>query len=311
MTESETDNTSMVAVDNDNGRADAQEERAQQREEASTSSTEPRTNMRTRIHSRLISISSLAIPLLVVTFLLFPAVIVIALLVGICIIPACVVICFGFIVYFFAPETSSTFALVWGSGGASQRAWDMDWTLSGYIESLESRSRADLEKLLIVKTVVEAEDESDVEKDEKAGAESNKQSDQDKGPPASQDIQQERIESDGHEGAEKMEQDIETGDLAKKSSKKSLRSKPSLGFDHSSMIRANCIPKPCCDICMMDYEVDDKISESKNPECDHIFHKECILDWMQKKHSCPCCRRNYLGEEEHDNIATPGWRDNL
>ena len=29
--------------------------------------------------------------------------------------------------------------------------------------------------------------------------------------------------------------------------------------------------------------------------CLHIFHKECILDWVEKNPNCPVCRKNLLG----------------
>lgn len=54
------------------------------------------------------------------------------------------------------------------------------------------------------------------------------------------------------------------------------------------------LTKSTCDICIMDYEIGDVVASSRNTDCGHIFHKDCILEWLQKKQTCPCCRRNYL-----------------
>jgi hypothetical protein len=42
-----------------------------------------------------------------------------------------------------------------------------------------------------------------------------------------------------------------------------------------------------CPICLKNMEEDDIVNELP---CKHKFHKECILPWLQKTCSCPCCR---------------------
>lgn len=49
-----------------------------------------------------------------------------------------------------------------------------------------------------------------------------------------------------------------------------------------------------CDICLMGYSVGEEICWSHNKECNHVFHKDCILDWLLRNSSCPLCRRDYL-----------------
>mmetsp|Transcript_29982 Transcript_29982/g.49503 ORF Transcript_29982/g.49503 Transcript_29982/m.49503 type:complete len:299 (-) Transcript_29982:49-945(-) len=298
MAESQTDNISMVVVDSV-GAGEAREARTTHRTEE-----EPlpeREDFRSRVHDRLVAISALAVPLLIVTLLLFPAVIVVALLVGICILPSILVLCMGCMLYIFCPETSSTFALLWGSG-ASQRRWDMDWTLTNYMESLEPRSRADLETSLVVKTVVKGglSEESEIEE----GADVKFSTEDETKVSESRADEEESIQKAVDIESDKS--DIETGDALQETKSPKRETVIDFDFDPKTMVHLNQISKSCCDICMMDYELDDKISQSKNVECDHIFHKECILDWMQKKHTCPCCRRNYLGEDNHDNVAAQG-----
>jgi len=44
-----------------------------------------------------------------------------------------------------------------------------------------------------------------------------------------------------------------------------------------------------CVICTCEFEPEDEVTEL---ECDtrHIFHKECLLPWLEKRLSCPTCR---------------------
>ena len=43
-----------------------------------------------------------------------------------------------------------------------------------------------------------------------------------------------------------------------------------------------------CNICMEEYKINDHVIKLK---CKHLFHKECIKDWLCKeKISCPVCR---------------------
>jgi hypothetical protein len=34
-------------------------------------------------------------------------------------------------------------------------------------------------------------------------------------------------------------------------------------------------------------------------DCQHVFHSECIMDWLVKYQECPCCRTAF-GDTEHD-----------
>ena len=59
---------------------------------------------------------------------------------------------------------------------------------------------------------------------------------------------------------------------------------------------------PSCAICLEALEVGDAVSwGSAAPQsstltvyCDHVFHHECIREWLLRKIQCPCCRRILL-----------------
>jgi hypothetical protein len=64
-------------------------------------------------------------------------------------------------------------------------------------------------------------------------------------------------------------------------------------------------PIPSCTICLFDYQEDDNICWSHNPQCQHHFHKVCIIEWLKNHDQCPCCRHNYLAlsDDEEENTG--------
>lgn len=42
---------------------------------------------------------------------------------------------------------------------------------------------------------------------------------------------------------------------------------------------------PICPICF-----DEILSDADITTCKHWFHKQCLTKWLQKQHTCPCCR---------------------
>jgi hypothetical protein len=52
-----------------------------------------------------------------------------------------------------------------------------------------------------------------------------------------------------------------------------------------------------CTICLCNYEVGSDIVWLSNELCDHVFHEQCIEQWLMKQREgplCPCCRRDFI-----------------
>ena len=47
-----------------------------------------------------------------------------------------------------------------------------------------------------------------------------------------------------------------------------------------------------CAICIDNYDDADEVFVGE--DCNHMFHKECLLDWLQRHDGCPCCRKNMI-----------------
>jgi len=62
-----------------------------------------------------------------------------------------------------------------------------------------------------------------------------------------------------------------------------------------------------CSICMEKYKLGDKVSSSLQAEnnrrpCQHIFHTECIGEWLWSNSECPICRNIFLGSQESEEF---------
>jgi Ring finger domain len=67
--------------------------------------------------------------------------------------------------------------------------------------------------------------------------------------------------------------------------------------DGTDYVNANRTVPGVCAICLCGYEIGDSVTWSKQTECQHAFHHECIVPWLAKKNDgqpkCPCCRQVY------------------
>lgn len=47
----------------------------------------------------------------------------------------------------------------------------------------------------------------------------------------------------------------------------------------------------CCPICLIDYDFRDTVAHGN---CHHLFHEHCLVQWLQRQSSCPCCRQSIV-----------------
>ena len=107
---------------------------------------------------------------------------------------------------------------------------------------------------------------------------------------------------------------------------------PALGLSPAQQFLNSTVPtihpklrlaQNMCSICLCNYEVGSDIVWSSNELCDHVFHEQCIEQWLLKQREgplCPCCRRDFImdpydleDEEELDPqlLLAPPSRDEL
>lgn len=66
-----------------------------------------------------------------------------------------------------------------------------------------------------------------------------------------------------------------------------------------------------CSICLCEYIVGSDLVYSSNPQCDHVFHADCIEQWIMKQRDgplCPCCRRDFV-IDPFDDVGPGGEKD--
>ena len=70
-------------------------------------------------------------------------------------------------------------------------------------------------------------------------------------------------------------------------------------------------PDNVCPICLAEFEGEEDICKSKNEECQHIFHLECMVEWLMKHDECLLCRCDYLKKPGNDDDGADdekrGW----
>ena len=54
-----------------------------------------------------------------------------------------------------------------------------------------------------------------------------------------------------------------------------------------------------CPICMNVFQIDDIVSWSANTQCNHVYHHECIKEWLLRRTGCPFCRQTFLPCDDH------------
>jgi len=96
----------------------------------------------------------------------------------------------------------------------------------------------------------------------------------------------------------KQKEDIYISTNINNESMRSIRQLMSMK-EESSLSCSLYSPKSC-PICIETYQVGEEIAWSKNENCHHAFHLDCIMTWLMKSDDCPLCRANYLLSDDHE-----------
>jgi len=66
-----------------------------------------------------------------------------------------------------------------------------------------------------------------------------------------------------------------------------------------------------CSICLEPFESEEEVAWSKHMKCQHIFHADCLEQWLMKHDDCPICRKTFIEDVDlfqkelaHDVIPT-------
>jgi hypothetical protein len=57
-----------------------------------------------------------------------------------------------------------------------------------------------------------------------------------------------------------------------------------------------------CPICMEVFQVDEIVSWSPNEKCSHVFHHECIKEWLLRHGTCPLDREVFLPIDGYPHV---------
>ena len=76
-------------------------------------------------------------------------------------------------------------------------------------------------------------------------------------------------------------------------------------------VRSLTNAEPECSICLDRYSAGDTICWAKSSECNHIFHEECIGEWLKEHEDCPLCRTQILTGDHRENDDENGVDDDV
>jgi hypothetical protein len=91
----------------------------------------------------------------------------------------------------------------------------------------------------------------------------------------------------GSEAATNNENDSDDGSIGREDGK---NKKVSLSLRNMlASWRRPSSQDECC-ICLDTYNVGETICVAITTDCDHVFHQDCIFEWLKDRDCCPLCR---------------------
>jgi hypothetical protein len=68
-----------------------------------------------------------------------------------------------------------------------------------------------------------------------------------------------------------------------------------MGSDDCESLEAGEDERAGCAICLSHFKPQQLVCEASNSSCQHVYHKDCMFDWLMEDHDdCPMCREVYL-----------------
>jgi len=80
---------------------------------------------------------------------------------------------------------------------------------------------------------------------------------------------------------------------------------PKVTFDPNLFIKDSDVspyPAECC-ICCEDFDQQQTISKTPCPSGNHVFHTDCLKNWLQLQHTCPLCRHDVTQPPPEDIVV--------
>ncbi|OMO96800.1 Zinc finger, RING-type [Corchorus olitorius] len=81
-------------------------------------------------------------------------------------------------------------------------------------------------------------------------------------------------------------------------SKAAVEAMPTVEIDESHIC-----DELCCAVCKEQFELGTKV---RNMPCNHLYHSNCILPWLQLRNSCPVCRHELPAAEGEEGNESSG-----
>ena len=78
-------------------------------------------------------------------------------------------------------------------------------------------------------------------------------------------------------------------------------------FQYKHIKKYSKIKEKKCSICLFKYKKSDIIKEFP---CNHIFHKNCILKWLEKSNICPLCKYDITGDVNNIELKNSSDEEN-
>lgn len=76
--------------------------------------------------------------------------------------------------------------------------------------------------------------------------------------------------------------------------------------DYASLPEAKIIQKQIdtkeeCSICFEIFQFEESVTQL---HCEHLFHKNCITQWLELSHTCPVCRKSQIDGNKTNAIQS-------